>query len=563
MTCARLQMTQLAAIFGVVWLTLASGANVFGQRIEVPDAVYFNGKVITVDTGNTVKEAFAVKGDKFLAVGATRDMQALAGPQTQLIDLGGRAVMPGLMDNHNHAYHAALANRGIDVREVTSLAGLLDRIRQAAAAAGRGKAVYVGSGWDLSKFPEKREPTRQDLDGVAPSNPVVVFQNRGQAYFNSAALKIAGVTRDIARIGRVTITKDSTGEPDGSITGESGTVARLTDMVSPATQAEKERLIQETQKGQLALGLTSIRDLQLSPDFMRAYYEMWRTGKLLQRTSIGLQVNPTDMEGLEDMLKGFGMGPGFGDNWLRLDCLAEFNGGMVWRGGSPAPNPNVTAEVYKRAILVANRYGWRVSPHTDSDGMMDIVLDAYEAADKENSIKDKRWTIEHATYTQPDQIDRIKRLGVVISAQLNAYRGNANAARTLGKERTDRAVPLREFLDKGIIVSGGSDWAGNSTSNNPFVIIYFYTTRIGADGVPAGVAQKVSRTEAIRIATINNAYTTFEETIKGSIEPGKLADFVVLSADIMTVPEAQIKDILPLATFVGAKKAYAAPGSGF
>jgi predicted amidohydrolase YtcJ len=544
-------------------LMLGIQALLPGQRIEVPDAVYFNGKVITVDSANSIREAFAIKGDKFLAVGTSSEMRALAGPQTQMIDLRGRAVMPGLMDNHNHAYHAALANRGINVRDVTSLSALLDRIKQAAVTAGPGKAIYVASGWNLNSFPEKREPTRQDLDAAAPNNPVVVFLNRGQAYFNSAALRIAGVTRETARIGRVIITKDNQGEPDGSITGESGTVARLTDMVSPATQAEKERLIQETQRQQLALGLTGIRDLQLSPDFMRTYHEMWRAGKLLQRTSIGLQVNPSDMEGLEDMLKAFGVATGFGDHWLRIDGLGEFNGGMVWRNDTPRSNPNVPAEVYKNAIVISNRYGWRVTPHTDSDGILDTILDAYEIADRENSIKDKRWTIEHATYTQPDQIDRIKRLGVIISAQLQAYRGNANAARTVGQQRAERALPLREFLDKGVMVTSGSDWAGNSTSNNPFAILGFYITRIGAEGAPVGPAQKVTRTEAIRMATINNAYLTFEENIKGSIEPGKLADFVVLSQDIMSVPETQIKGILPLATYVGAKKAYSAPGSGF
>ena len=561
-----MKMNRLATIVGVAAAAslLVSPAGLFAQGVrEIPDAVYYNGKVITVDSANSTKEAFAVKGDKFLAVGATREMRALAGPQTQQVDLKGKAVMPGMMDNHNHAYHAAMAKRGIDLREVTSLAALLDGVRKAAASAGPGKAVYVASGWELNKFPEKRPPSRQDIDKVAPNNPVVIYLNRGQIYLNSAALKIAGITRDTTTIGRVTIKKDNMGEPDGSITGESGTVARTADMVSPATQAEKEKLILETQREELAVGLTSIRDLQLAPDFMRTYYEMWRNGKLLERISAGLQVNPSDMDNLEDMLKPFGVGPGLGDNWLRLDCLAEFNPGSMWRGGSPAPAPNVDAAIYKQAILVANRYGWRVSPHTDSDGAMDLVLEAYEAADKESPIRDKRWTIEHATYVQPDQMERIKKLGLVISAQAQPYRGAANALRTLGKERAERAMPLREFTDRGIVVTGGSDWGGNSNSNNPFANIYFYVTRRSTDGTIAGAAQKLTRAEAVRVETINNAYLTFEEKIKGSIEAGKLADFLVLSQDIMTVSEEQIRDVTPLAVYVGAKKAYASPGGGF
>jgi predicted amidohydrolase YtcJ len=191
---------------------------------------------------------------------------------------------------------------------------------------------------------------------------------------------------------------------------------------------------------------------------------------------------------------------------------------------------------------------------------MDLVLEAFEAADKENSIRGKRWTIEHATYVQPDQMDRIKQLGLVISAQAQPYRGATNALRTLGKERAERAVPIKEFMDRGIIVTGGSDWGGNSDSNNPFANIYFYVTRRSMQGEVAGAAQKISRTEALRVETINNAYLTFEEKIKGSIEAGKLADFVILSQDIMTVPEEQIRNITPLATYVGGKKAYSSNG---
>jgi len=158
-------------------------------------------------------------------------------------------------------------------------------------------------------------------------------------------------------------------------------------------------------------------------------------------------------------------------------------------------------------------------------------------------------------------MDRLKKLGVLVSAQIQPYRGSANMVRTLGKQRAERAVPVREFLDHGLIVSGGSDWGGNSTSNNPFVNIYFYVTR-DSDLGPIGVAQKISRAEALRVEPINHAYITFEEKIKGRIEGGKLADFVILSQDIMTVPEAQIRDITPLATFVGGKKAYSRPGGG-
>src|SRR5205823_7038279 len=196
----RKAKTTSAVCAGLLIFALTAALVGQGTR-EVPDAVFYNGKVITVDSSNSIKEAFAVKGDKFLAVGTNREMRALAGSQTQLVDLKGKAVMPGLMDNHNHAYHAAMANRGIDLKEASSLAGLLDGVQKAAVAAGPGKAIYVASGWQLNKFPEKHPPMRQDIDKVAPGNPVVIYLNRGQIYLNSFALKIAGITRDANRIG--------------------------------------------------------------------------------------------------------------------------------------------------------------------------------------------------------------------------------------------------------------------------------------------------------------------------------------------------------------------------
>ena len=568
----ELRMSRRTSVLSTVLILLSSCNGPAGQPREVPDAVYYNGKVLTVDSSDSIAEAFAVAGERFLAVDASDEVRALAGPGTELVDLGGRTVMPGLMDNHSHAFHAANAYRGMDLSDVASLAELLERIRLAAAGAGPGQAIYGRYGWDPNKFPEGRGPNRLDLDEASPDNPVVIFLSRGQAFLNSRALDLAGVTRNTERIGRVVIRKDRTGKPDGRLGGENGTVARLTRMVAPPTREEMEDLILEIQRQQLAVGLTSIRDIQLEPAFMRTYYEMWREGKLLHRVSIGLQVNPQDVEALEDMLRPLVAGTRFGDHWLRLDGLAEFNPGSMWREpledteGNPLGTPSISPEIFRQGVLIANRYGWRPSPHTDSDGAMDLVLEAYEAADRESSIRDKRWVVEHATHVQPDQMERLNELGVVISAQLQPYRRAADMVRTLGRERAERAVPMREFMDQGLIVSGGTDWGGNSATgatNNPFLNIYFYVTRNTLDLGPFGEAQKITRAEALRVATINNAYMTFEENIKGSIEAGKLADFVILSDDIMTVPEEEIPDIRPLATFVGGRKAYSSPGGGF
>jgi predicted amidohydrolase YtcJ len=295
---------------------------------------------------------------------------------------------------------------------------------------------------------------------------------------------------------------------------------------------------------------------------MRAYFELWRQHKLTLRTSIGLELNAGEEDGLDAMLAPWGVGPGFGDEWLRLDGVAEFNPGeqvrepYADRDGKDTGELRLTAERFTQAILTINRYGWRPAIHITGDRTLDVVLDAYEAADRERSIRDRRWIVEHIPIVHPDQMARMKRLGVVVSAQFQPYAGAEGMLRRLGPARTERAVPMRELLDAGLVVSGGSDWPG--APNNPFVNIYYYVTRQTQRAGIVGAAEKISRMEALRVMTINNAYGTFEERIKGSIEPGKLADFVVLSDDLLTVPEAKILALTPVATYVGGENVYTA-----
>jgi predicted amidohydrolase YtcJ len=208
-----------------------------------------------------------------------------------------------------------------------------------------------------------------------------------------------------------------------------------------------------------------------------------------------------------------------------------------------------------------NRYGWRPSIHTQGDRTLDLVLDAFEAANNERSIQDRRWIVEHVPLVHPDQMTRIKRLGVMVSAQYQPYFRAGRMLREWGIERTEQAVPIKDMLDQGIIVSGGSDWP--SMPNNPFLIMYYYITRNTLDAGPVGMDQRLGRMQALRVLTLNNAYLTYDEDIKGSIEPGKLADFVILSDDLLTIPEEEIKEIVALATYVGGRKVYSNPDADF
>jgi predicted amidohydrolase YtcJ len=261
---------------------------------------------------------------------------------------------------------------------------------------------------------------------------------------------------------------------------------------------------------------------------------------------------------------------GFGDDMLRLDGIGEFgiDGGfegalMTEHYAHPPGNvppeqyfglQRIPTEKFDKVIVAMNRLGWRASIHTAGDKALDIVLDAYEKANKERPIAAKRWSLEHLLYTRPDQFKRIRDLGLVVSTQFHGYMAAADMVNFWGPERAAKCTRLEDWVAAGLKVGGGSDWS--LLPANPFWMIYWWVTRDSRLSGVLGPDQRVSREEALRVMTINNAYITFEENIKGSLEPGKLADLVVLSADVMTVPEKQIRDITPLATMVGGKVVY-------
>ena len=534
-------------------LTAVSSLIARQQTATAPDEVFFNGKIITVDSAFSIQEAFAVRGDRFLAMGSNAAMRALAGPQTKLTDLRGHAVIPGLMDNHIHPWRAVFGNlKGIDLTGVHSLAEIGDRIRKGAATARPGRNIYATGLWSETDLSEKRELTRAELDQIMPDRPLMVLQARQKAYLNSAALKAAGIGRNTKAVYGEPLPKDASGEPTGVLTNA---WAIMTVGANLIPIEDIRELILQTQQDLNAQGFTSIREPMVPNPIMRMYSNLRREGKLTLRMAMGLDVGAQQADELDDILSPLGVGPSFGDHWLRLDSVGEFA-----VDGNTSTNP--TPEMFRRGVMTMHRYGWRPAPHTTSDKALDLVLDTYEAADRVKSIGNERWVVEHIPMVRSDQLDRLAKLGVVVSAQFQPYRGFENMVKTYGLERAKRAVPMREMLDHHLIVNAGSDWGGGPVTN-PFIPIYFYVTRKTEDGTVLDPTQKISREEALRVSTINTAYVTFEEQVKGSIESGKLADFLILSQDILTVPEEQIRSIQSLATYVGGRKVFSRKDGGF
>jgi len=551
--------------FLALFLIAAAGASAQPGNLVTPDAIFYNGKIVTVDAGSNIQQAFAVKGEEFLAVGTTAKIRPLAGKNTRLVDLRGSTVIPGLADNHDHIYASARVTwRGVDMVGVTTLEEMSNRLRQAVAKAKPDETVFTTVGW---RIPDGR-PNRQDLDQISMNVPIVAVRGRrGAMTLNGAALKAAGITREHAIFEGIRVPTDSAGEPTGEGADYPQAMLLLDKLIPPPSQEEEVQLIIRGQREQNSLGLTSMRELTLWPQAMRAYSEVWRQGKLSLRVSMQMDL-PFEDRTLADLSK-WGVGPGFGDHWLRLDSIGE----------EPYA-PKTPLQQFTDIAIAVNRLGWRFAPHVNggvagnvrgtftADEVLESTLAAYEAADRDRPIKDRRWIMEHIPFATPAQLDRLAKLGVVVSLQAAGYNGGYEAAvKAVGKERAERQTPIRDMLDRHMIVCAGSDFGGplpdDPNPNNPFKFFYYYVTRKTKDGMLLGPEEKISRAEALRLFTVNSAYATFEEKVKGSIEFGKLADFVILSQDIMTVPDDKLLATRALATYVGGRKVFSAENTTF
>src|SRR5579864_8972662 len=300
--------------FLALFLIAAAGASGQPANLSTPDTIFFNGKIVTVDEGSNIQQAFAVKGEEFLAVGSTAKIRALSGKKTRLVDLRGSTVIPGLADDHHHVYASARVTwRGVDMVGVTTLAEMANRLRQAVAKARPGETVFTTVGWRIVDG----RPNRQDLDQISMNVPIVAVRGRrGAATLNTAALKAAGITREHPSFEGAKLPTDSTGEPNGETPGYPQALLLLDKLIPPPSPEEEMELIVRGQREQNSLGLTSMRELTLWPPAMRAYSELARQGKLTLRVSMQLDL-PFDDRALAD-LNGWGVVPGFGDHWLRL-----------------------------------------------------------------------------------------------------------------------------------------------------------------------------------------------------------------------------------------------------
>jgi predicted amidohydrolase YtcJ len=559
------KLTALAVLGAGMWFAGAAHAVAQQGDLNAPDLVLINAKVLTLDDRSTVTEAVAVRDGKILATGSTASIKSLAGARTRVLDVSGKTVIPGLIDTHAHFKAAGLSDYVVNMSSAKTVAEALAAIKAFAAKKKPGEWIVGGAWHPPSQLAEKRYLTRQEIDSVAPNNPVYLRTVGHFSMANTMALQKAGVDKATADPSGGSFERDAAGELTGVLVETA--IDRVEKAVPPWTDEDEVRQFTIAEHVLNSLGITSAVEGATEARDIRTLQKIAVSGNATLRIGVMFRPQPpADLSAWEAIMSGNGVSSGFGDDWLKFAGIKIFyDGGMtlktaLMRDVYPDSHDDYhgitqqTPDWLKQLASICNRYGWRVGVHVVGDLGIDQVLDAFEAADKEKSIRDRRFILIHASLIRPEQMERAHRLGIRVDFQ-NVFMWDkaTTVEKFLGRATADRAVPTRTLIAKmGIDSLGaGTDFPANPI--NPFLNMYIMVTRKDPNGNIYGASEAVGRQQALRLYTSAASHYTFDEGRKGTIEPGKFADLVVLSADYMAVPEAQIKDIKADLTLVGGK----------
>ena len=533
------------------------------------DIVFVNGKVFTADEADHVVQGFAVAGDRFVAAGTDDAVRRYVGPQTRVIDLKGRFVSPGITDDH---FHNEGGGPGVDLSHVRSLGELLTTVANAAAAAPADTVIVSNSDWHEAQLKEQRLPTAEEIEQAAPNKPVVLVRGGHEYILNTSALKKWDITRDTPVPPGGQISRNDTGELTGELFDEARTMVTL-----PRPKPVGMEDILATQKAVAPYGMTAIRiPGSYKGNMIDAYHLMKQAeaeGKLTLRWTVYMPgFSLRSAEAARKAIESWGTHQGEGDDWVKVDGVklmvdGGFEGGHLskpylepyGKGGTFTGLIVSPPSAYTEVVRELNSRGWHVITHAVGDAALDEVLDAYAAADKDTSIKGKRWSVEHAFVSRPEQVARLKALDIAVSAQDHLYLAAPVLKKYWGWETASEVTPVKTYLDAGLLVAGGTD--SPVVPFNPFWNLYHMASRgTISDGV-YGADQKIaSRPLLLKLVTINYAKLIGEEKTRGSIESGKLADFAVLTDDFLTAKPETIRDMKALSTWVGGREVYRAQG---
>ncbi len=518
------------------------------------DTLFINGRIWTADPGRPWAEALAVRGDRILAVGGEAEARRLAGPDAEVIDLERGLVLPGLIDSHTHFLGGGLSLLNLNLRDARSREEFTARIAAKARSLHKGRWIVQGN-WDQTLFTPAELPRLEWIDPATPDHPVFVDRfDLHMSLANSLALRLAGIIRDTPSPDGGEIVKDPrTGEPTGILKDAARDI--VAERVGPPSPAEKRTALQAALAEAARFGLTSVTDMADAQTY-EAYLDFLRSGLVTCRVSAYIRVDEAGLfAGLREKTPP-------GQNLLRLGGVKGFTDGSLGSGtalffepyaddpatcGIPA-RQMVPEGIMDRRLMEAEQAGLQAAVHAIGDKANSLLLDMFERVFRAAGPRDRRWRIEHAQHLRPADIGRFGRLGIIASVQpYHAADDGRWAEKKIGPERVKTTFAFRSLLDSGAVLAFGSDWT--VAPLDPLTGIHAAATRRTIDGRNPGgwnPTEIISLEEAVLGYTRNGAYAEFAERDKGSLEPGKLADFAVLDRDIFrlgpdSIPEARCR----------------------
>jgi predicted amidohydrolase YtcJ len=571
---------------GHVLLALVVGADY--QPEPPPSHIFHTGKIVTVDPQFRTVEAMAIRDGRIVAVGLNADIVKLAGSGTQQVHLGGKTVLPGLIDSHVHAPSASMYEFEQRVPDMESVDDVLAYIRARAGTTDSGRWITLSQVF-ITRLREQRYPTRAELDRAAPRHPVA-FRTGPDASLNSMALSMSGIDAkfQVPDGEPCRVERDRSGQPTGILRNCARYIRSGSDGSSP-TDADRLARLRELLADYNAVGITSIVDANTNQGGLELYRTLLEQNALTCRTFMAYGVDAqAPLDRIAATIREAASHPlhQYSDMlWLR-GIKAFMDGGML-TGSAYMRQPWGVSKIYAiddpeyrgvrfidpeklyQIAKLALANDLQFTAHSQGDAAVDAMVEAYERINRDDfPVRARRPSITHSSFMSPEAIAKMKALGVVANLQPAwLYLDGATLRQHFGVERLAYFHPYRTLFEQGVTVGGGSDHMqkiGSLRSINPYnPFLGMWTTLVRqprGSAAPLHPEQNLTREQAIRLYTINNAFLTFEEERKGSLEPGKLADFTVLDRDILSCPIDEVKDIKVEATYLGGARVYVRPG---
>ncbi len=537
------------------------------QRKALPaaDLIVINAKIWTVDKAQPRAEAVAVIGDRIVAVSSSDEINSWRGPNTRIIDAGGKLLLPGFNDAHTHFLEGGAQLDSIQLNDASSSAEFKRRVSERARVTPKGEWILNGD-WDETKWTPPQLPTKALIDDVTPNNPVFLYRYDGHmALANSLALRMAGVTAKTPDPAGGLIVRDAEGNPTGALKDAARDL--VIKIIPPLTHEQRLQRAKRALAYAASLGVTSVQEM--NDEETDSYPNIEIYGELLERGELTSRVYAAPAISDWQAQARVGIRRGFGSPYLRMGGLKGFADGSLGSGTAYffdpySDEPKNFGLLHKEMqplsriqnwMTEADSAGLQLCTHAIGDRGISTVLDLYGEVVKANGLSDRRFRIEHAQHMAAKDFDRFAKLKVIASVQpYQAIDDGRWAERRIGNDRASRTYAFRTFLDNGVRLAFGTDWP--VAPLNPLLGVYAAVTRATLDGKNPGgwfPEQKLTLAESVEAYTLGSAYAEFQEKEKGSIQPGKLADMIILSDDVFSIAPEKIRDVSVVETIVGGK----------